>query len=383
MMTIDPSLPNAFLRCQTCSAQHELSQPIWRCPCGGLLDVEMEPAFPWAAMQTRPPGLWRYRDAIPVRGRPVSLGEPQTPLVEMAGARCQLLLKLDHLFPTGSFKDRGATVLLTKIKELGVSAIVEDSSGNAGAAIAAYAASAAISATIYVPANASQVKTAPIQLYGANLVRVPGSRSDTSRVTWQEAQRTYYASHVWNPFFVEGTKTIAFELWDQLGQQVPDWVIAPVGHGTLLLGLYRGFHHLVAAGVTHRLPRIVGVQASACSPLVQAFQGGLDHLPQMEAEETQADGIAISHPLRWRQILQAVKDTAGTMIAVNEVKIRQALLYWAGRGLLMEPTSAVALAALLDLCEDGTVGWSDRVVVPITGAGIKTASQYLAPVGIA
>lgn len=376
-MTVDPSLPKAILQCQACLSQHDPSQPIWRCPCGGLLDVEMEPRFPWPAMQVRPPGLWRYREALPVYGQPVSLGEPQTPLLEVTDAPFQLLLKVDYLFPSGSFKDRGATVLLTKVKELGLSAVLEDSSGNAGAAIAAYAARAGISATIYVPASAPPAKIAPIQLYGANLVRVPGSRSDTSQVAWQEAQGTYYASHVWNPFFVEGTKTIAFEIWDQLGQQVPDWVIAPVGHGTLLLGLYRGFRHLLAAGLIQRLPRIVGVQASACSPLVQAFQRNLGQLPELHPEETQADGIAISHPVRWQQILRAVTETAGTMVAVTEVEIRQALLYWAGRGLLMEPTSAVALAALVDLWEAGTVRPSDRIVVPITGAGAKTAGRYL------
>ena len=193
-----------------------------------------------------------------------------TPLLPVATGGREVFLKIDHLLPTGSFKDRGAAVLLTKMRELGVTSGVEDLSGNAGAAIAAYAAAAGVPVSIYVPASAPEAKVAQIRLYGARLVSVPGSREETTAAALAEAQQSYYASHVWNPFFLEGTKTVAFEIWEQSGRRAPDWVITPVGHGTMLLGLFNGFQHLLEAGVTSQLPRIVGVQAANCAPLAAA-----------------------------------------------------------------------------------------------------------------
>lgn len=339
----------------------------------------MPAEFPWQAMRDRPPGLWRYREALPiaVQTTPVSLGEPQTPLSYVDMPSGQLILKLDHLFPTGSFKDRGATVLLTKAVELGVTSVVEDSSGNAGAAIAAYAAAAGIAARIYVPASASPAKTSQITLYGAGLVRVPGTRAATAQAAWQEAQRTYYASHVWNPYFLEGTKTIAFELWEQLGCRAPDWIIVPVGHGTMLLGVFKGFEHLRQAGLIRILPRIVGVQAAACAPIYRAWLSGLNDLPQTLAVVTQAEGIAISQPVRWRQIVQAVRQSDGFLVTASEEAIESALLAWARRGQLVEPTSAVTLAAYEQMASAGRFASHDLVVAPLTGTGTKAAA-YLA-----
>jgi threonine synthase len=344
-----------------------------------LLDVVMPRQFPWATMRRRPPGLWRYREALPLgaTAEPVALGEPETPLVDISAGGPRVYLKLDFLFPTGSFKDRGAAVLMTKARELRVARVIEDSSGNAGAAIAAYAAAAAISAGIYVPEGASPAKVAQIQRYGASVVQVPGSRADTARAAMEAAQAAYYASHVWNPFFLEGTKTVAFELWEQLGRRVPDWVITPVGHGTMVLGLSKGFLHLRDAGMTDAVPRLVGVQAATCAPLVQGSRGDLTLPPVVEPGVTQADGIAVGQPTRWRQILRAIADSAGFWTAVSEEEIRESHLAWARRGLLIEPTSATATAAYQRLAAEGVFGGHQRVVVVVTGSGIKTASQRL------
>jgi threonine synthase len=372
--------PNQIiLRCQACGVEHDSSLPIWACPCGGLLDVAMPAVFPWEAMRLRPAGLWRYREALPLpaAARPVSLGEMRTPLLPVEDRASRLHLKLDFLFPTGSFKDRGAAVMLTQIRHLGVSHVVEDSSGNAGAAVAAYAAAAGISASIYVPASAPPAKTAQIALYGARLVQVPGPRAAATEAARSEAARSYYASHVWNPFFLEGVKTVAFEVWEQLGQQAPDWVITPVGHGTMLLGLYNGFNFLRQAGMVQRLPRFVGVQAAAVAPLAVALQQQTDHLPEVLAGDTLADGIAITWPLRWQQILSAVRATDGQIVTVTEHEIKQAVLAWARRGILMEPTSATALAAYRALSSKQLFGGSATVVVPITGSGVKSAQQIL------
>jgi threonine synthase len=267
--------------------------------------------------------------------------------------------------------------MLTQIRHLGVSHVVEDSSGNAGAAVAAYAAAAGISASIYVPASAPPAKTAQIALYGAHLVQVPGPRAAATEAVQQEAARSYYASHVWNPFFLEGVKTVAFEIWEQLGQQAPDWVITPVGHGTMLLGLYNGFDYLLRAGMIQRLPRIVGVQAAAVAPLAAALAHQTDHLPEVMARDTLADGIAIARPLRWQQIIRAVRATDGQIVTVAEHEIQRAALAWARRGILMEPTSATALAAYAALSSRQAFGRSATVVVPVTGSGVKSAQRIL------
>lgn len=378
MQENDPNYPTV-LRCQACNAAHPLSLPIWACPCGGLLDVDMPASFPWETMRRRPAGLWRYREALPLpaAARPVSLGEVRTPLLAVEDTASRLHLKLDFLFPTGSFKDRGAAVMLTQIRHLGVTQVVEDSSGNAGAAVAAYAAAAGISASIYAPASAPPAKTAQITLYGAQLVQTPGPRSAASEAAQRAAAGSYYASHVWNPFFLEGVKTVAFEIWEQLGQQAPDWVITPVGHGTMLLGLYNGFHYLRQAGVIQRLPHIVGVQAAAVAPLAAAMNQETTVLPQVAAGDTLADGIAIAQPLRWRQILAAVHATGGQIVTAAEEEIMQAVVTWARRGILMEPTSATALAAYAALSRNGLFGRSATVVAPITGCGVKSAAQIL------
>lgn len=367
------------LRCQTCGRALDSRQPIWVCPCGGLLDVEMSCEFPLERLAQRPPGLWRYREALPlpVQTSPVSLGEPLTPLVEATQTPCRTLLKLDYLFPTGSFKDRGASVVATQARELGVTFLVEDSSGNAGAAIAAYAAAAGARARIFVPASASPAKTALIAAYGAELVKVPGTRSATSQAAWNETRHAYYASHVWNPYFLEGTKTAAFEIWEQLGGRAPEWVITPVGHGTLLLGLAIGFRQLKQAGLIASPPRIVGVQAAACAPLVHASVASPPVLEPIAAGPTAADGIAIDQPVRWRQILEAVKESHGRLVAVSEESILAAQVTWARRGWLMEPTSATALAAYAELVSERAFESSDTVVVPITGSGAKSASRLL------
>jgi threonine synthase len=374
-----PEPKQTVLRCQVCGVEHDPSLPIWACPCGGLLDVAMPALFPWNAMRRRPAGLWRYREALPLpaAAQPVSLGEMCTPLLPIEDSASRLHLKLDFLFPTGSFKDRGAAVMLTQIRHLGVSHVVEDSSGNAGAAVAAYAAAAGISASVYVPASAPAAKTAPIALYGANLVQVPGPRAAATEAVQQEAARSYYASHVWNPFFLEGVKTVAFEIWEQLGQQAPDWVITPVGHGTMLLGLYNGFDYLLRAGMIRRLPRIVGVQAAVVAPLAAALAHQTDHLPEVMARDTLADGIAIARPLRWQQILRAVRATDGQIVTVAEHEIQRAVLAWAQRGILMEPTSATALAAYAALSSNQAFDSSSTVVVPVTGSGVKSAQRIL------
>ncbi len=380
MINLAAAHTHSILRCQTCHAQHPIDAPIWACPCGGLLDVEMPPVFPTEALPGRPASLWRYREALPLHPDtpPVSLGESMTPLLAVNANGCQIFLKIDHLLPTGSFKDRGAAILLTKMRDLGVTSAVEDSSGNAGAAIAAYAAAAGVAASIYAPASAPPAKVAQIRLFGARLVSVEGSRADTTAAALAAAQQSYYASHVWNPFFLEGVKTAAFEIWEQLGRQVPDAVVTPEGHGTMLLGLFNGFRHLLRAGVTNRLPRIIGVQTANCAPLAKAWSDGRQTLPDVVPSDTVADGIAIARPARWQQILAAVRATQGQIVAVDDKAIWRAFTNWSRRGIAVEPTAASGLAFLDKWsADDGKLLAGETVVVMLTGSALKTAPQIL------
>lgn len=353
------------LLCSKCGEEYSIDEPIWRCNCEAFLDIKFSAEFPVAKIATRPPGMWRYKEAIPV-SNPVSYNEGFTPIVREKISGRDVFLKLEYLFPSGSFKDRGASVLISKARELGFKHIVEDSSGNAGAAIAAYSAKAGISCDIYVPEGTSSGKLTQISSYGANLCIVRGSREDTTQAAIITAKQHYYASHIWNPFFFQGTKTFSYETSEQLGWKAPDTIISPVGHGTLLLGAYLGFLDLKKASIIDKIPRIIGVQAESCPPLTEAWRQGKRDYVKIEKKETLSEGISIAEPLRAPQILEAVKQTGGEIISVSEDQILEALKLMLRKGYYIEPTSATAIAGLKMLNDLG------HTVIPLTGSGLKT-----------
>ncbi len=317
-----------------------------------------------AELTGRPTSLWRYAEALPASGTPVSLGEGMTPLVRSRDGR--LLFKLESSNPTGSFKDRGATVMLTALVSGGVAEVVEDSSGNAGSAVAAYSARAGVRATIYVPETASPGKLAQIAAYGARVVRVAGTREAVAAVA--QAAPGRYASHCWDPIFFHGTKTVAFELWEQLGWRAPAWVVSPVGHGTLLLGLALGFRALRAQGAIAQLPRLVAVQSAGCAPLAGPALGrgvGNGH--------TVAEGIRVMTPVRPEEVHAAVRESDGRFVVVDDAEITAARALLGSEGLFVEPTAAVAPAAAWRLVERGEVSAAEPIVVPLTGHGLKAA----------
>lgn len=363
------------LTCAKCGHTHALASLAWRCAkCGGVLDLSgFAPEPPSLdALAGRPATLWRYSEALPVaEPAGITLGEGMTPLVTTT--RPGTLAKLDYLAPTGSFKDRGAVMLLALAKELGVSRVLADSSGNAGAAVAAYAARAGIACDIYVPASTSPGKFGQLRAFGAKVVAVEGSRADTADAAAKaaDAPDVFYASHVYHPFFVQGTKTYAYEIWEQLGGRLPGTLVLPVGNGTLVLGAYLGCRDLLARGLIERLPRIVAVQAAACAPLAEAFaQDAVDlaDVATVAGEPTAAEGIAIATPARGAQILAAVRETGGTFAVVPEASIAAAHAGLAREGLYVEPTSAVCWAAL----EGGLVKDTEDTVVPMCGSGLKS-----------
>ncbi len=357
------------LICQSCRREYHSSDPVWRCRCGGLLTLVFQARFPLEKIQRRKPTLWRYREAIPIKSDTniVSFDEGFTPLVEESFFGKKVLLKQDHLFPSGSYKDRGATVLISKAKELGITKVVEDSSGNAGAAIAAYCAKATIQCHIYVPEKTSPGKITQIEQYGASLHKVPGSREQTARAALKKAKTTYYASHYWNPYFFHGTKTFLFEVVEQLGWVAPDLLILPVGNGTLLYGAFIGLKELQKAKIIETLPKIIGVQAGNCAPLYHAWKNKGKISENLTSKTTIAEGIAIENPRRETDILQAVGETNGDIITVQEKEIIDTLHTTLRKGYYIEPTSAVVIAGL----KKYSFGKNTVVVTPLTGHGLK------------
>ncbi len=360
--------PFTPFRCSNCGRLHPLNLPNWKCPiCGGLLNLSAPAAFDSRHVDPRERGLWRYRHTFPLPAdvQPITLGEGNTPLVPANVEGRTVHFKLEGLNPTGSFKDRGMAVMFAGLIAAGIPAAVEDSSGNAGAAFAGYAARAGIRARVFVPASASGPKRAQIAAYGAEVVAVEGPRSKASEAVQAAAQAgEHYASHIYNPLGLAGNATAAYEIWEQLGH-APDAVVLPVGHGTLLLGLQRGFWALKEAGLIERLPRLVGVQAMACAPIWAVQTYGRDGLGWVTEGETVAEGIRVFRPVRGDAVLAAVAESGGAILAVDDSAILAGCAALARLGLYAEPTCGVVWEAIRQ-----TPG---EVVAMLTGHGLKSA----------
>lgn len=347
-------------------------EPRWRGDSGGFVELDGRPLLEPFRLSDRPPALWRYRDVLPLSGEAfVSLGETLTPLlpIEMAGRR--VWVKQDQLLPTGSFKDRGAAVMVSKMKELGVRRAVQDSSGNAGAAVAAYCARAGIGCDIYVPQSTSAEKLRQICSYGANLILVPGDREETARVAFAAAQTGYYASHCWNPFFHHGIKTFSYEVCEQLGWHAPDCVVLPAGNGSLLIGVAIGFAELSSMNLIKKLPRLVAVQTQAYAPLFRAFERVAGEA--IGSQPTIAEGIAITAPIRLQDMLAAIEKTRGKVLTVTDGEIVHARDEMGRMGFFIEPTAAVAIAGVKKYLQAGKHDERETVVTLFTGHGLKSS----------
>ena len=267
------------------------------------------------------------------------------------------------------------TVMASYLKHRGVDHVLEDSSGNAGASLSAYAAAAGMRCRILVPETASYPKIAQIAACGADVVTIRGSRQDVADAAMEMSREIFYASHNWQPFFVEGTKTLAYELWEQLGYREPDNVVVPLGYGSNVLGCERGFAELLRNGEISRMPRIFGVQAANCAPYGAAYQSGGEALVPTAITPTIAEGIASSKPTRVADVLRAVRSSGGSIVAVSEEEIVTALGTLARMGFYVEPTSAAAAAGLSLLIEKGAIGLAETTVLVLTGTGLKASER--------
>ncbi|MFD9968033.1 threonine synthase [Streptomyces sp. NPDC059017] len=363
-------------QCPKCDVRSPVESLSWRCPrCHGPWDLDFAATpVPLDSLTGRVGSLWRYEEALPLAateatgGGPgaVSLGEGRTPLVPLTAT---VTAKLDFLMPTLSFKDRGAVMLAELARRLKPRRVIADSSGNAGTSIAAYSARAGLDCTVYVPAATSPKKIEQIAAHGARPDLVPGDREAAARAARAAADEdgVFYASHVHNPYFLHGTKTYVYEIWEDLGGRLPQVLVLPVGNGTLLLGAHLAVEELHTHGLITERPALVAVQTAAVAPLARAFRAGADDITPVEAAPTLAEGIAIPAPPRARQILSAVRACGGTFHTVTDDRIRAAQLDLAARGLFVEPTGAACWAAIQ------AHGLEDRTaVVPLCGAGAKT-----------
>lgn len=361
------------LRCRICNQPVDWPPPGPRCPrpsCRGPLQPAKNIVFDATLIEPLQQGMWRYRHLLPpLPDDPITLGEGGTPLLRFNRESYHLYIKNDSLNPTSSYKDRGAALLINSVGDAQM--VIDDSSGNAGAALAAYAARAEISARIYVPAGAPKAKLGQIARYGAELFTIDGDRDAVAAATDAAAQDpdVFYASHVWHPGYVLAVQTIAWEIWEQLGRRAPDWVVIPAGNGTLLRGIRWGFRSLQKGKLIKSLPRLAAVQAANCAPLL-AYKKGNYHPNQYVASPTIADGVAVPNPPLIEPMWSAIKKTKGRVIAVPEEDIIPAQDELAHRGFFVEPTAALSFAALPYL--ERKIKPDQTVIIILTGHGFKT-----------
>jgi threonine synthase len=362
--------------CPACGQSYAADRPLWRCDCGSHLNLAPGRGLTRNQIAVGESSLWRYAAALSLRGPPrTSLGEGWTPLVCRDWLGAEVCFKLESQMPTGSFKDRGTAVMVNHLLEAGIGAIHEDSSGNAGASIATYAAASGIPCRIYVPAAAPRGKLVQIAISGADVRAIVGTRQAVTEAALAATGESFYASHNWQPHFIEGTKTLAFELWEQLDFRPPDNILVPTGYGSNILGLERGFDELERSGEITARPRLFAVQAANCAAFAAAWAAGGDGLVPFAMAPTVADGIATSKPVRVAEVLRALHRSKGGVVAIPEEEIAPALAALGRLGLFVEPTAATAGAALTRLLHDRTIGPDQTTVVVLTGSGLKAADR--------
>lgn len=354
--------------CNSCGFPYPSKGLPHQCPhCGGVFGLRSL-NFPTSqTTKESPPSIWRYQSSfgLPPDASPIYLGEGNTPLVERVVRGKRVAFKLESLNPTGSFKDRGTAVLASFLKSRGISEVVEDSSGNAGASLAAYTSALGIQSHIFVPESASGPKLQQMLISGAHVVRIPGAREKAHQAAldYVKEKGLPYASHALLPMGISGIATIAYELAEQLGT-LPGTVIVPVGHGSMMIGLQLGLQALCAENPGCTLPIMVGVQPANCAPLAarwehKAFEG--------IKGKSMAEGTQIENPVHESEILAMLRPGQDQILAVDEGEIRAALYELAGMGFYVEPTSAMVWAALTKNQQK----LPEPIVLIISGFGLK------------
>src|SRR5262247_2260589 len=357
------------------------------CSCGAplLARYDLDKARSWSrdSLEGRVPTLWRYRELMPLFDgeEPVTLGEGFTPLVHARslGASLgldRLYIKDESLNPTNSFKARGQSAAITRAKYLGAKTIALPTAGNAGNAAAAYAAAAGLACEVFIPSDAKQPFVDECRLYGANVTLVDGLITDAGRMAAEKGGPLgwYDVSTLKEPYRIEGKKTMAYELAEQMDWQWPDWIVYPTGGGTGMVGMWKAFEEIERIGWVRpgRRPRMVSVQAENCAPIVRAFQEGSERAQPWEGASTIADGLRVPRAIGDFLILRAVRESGGTALAVADRSMVEGMLA-VGKfeGVSAAPEGGAAFVAISRLVADGTIKVDESVVLFNTGGALK------------
>ena len=387
-------MPLTHLECSKCSKSFDPKLPHFLCECGAPLLARYD--LERAAKEMRPghlalrePSMWRYREVLPVEDPEdrVSLGEGFTPLLPATRLGAQLGLKRLTIKdeggnPTGSFKARGLSAAVTMAKLLGATEVCLPSAGNAGSALAAYAAKAGLKAHVFVPKDIAQIFVMETGAYGAHVEMVDGLITDAGRICAGLARQHgwYECATLKEPYRIEGKKTMGYEIAEQMGFELPDAILYPTGGGTGLVGMWKAFAELEQMGfVGSKRPRMYAIQAEGCAPIVKAFSEGREDAPMWENAHTHAHGLRVPKALGDFLILRALRESHGAAVAVSEAEIIAGVKQAASsEGLFMAPEGGACVAALSKLKATGHLGPDDSIVVFNTGTGFKYA-ENMAP----
>jgi threonine synthase len=391
-------MPNVtHLECSLCNRRFEAGRVHNLCPCGGALLVRYDldsVRRTWIreSLAAEAPALWRYFPVLPVRSREsiVSLGEGFTPLIstKRLGASLgveQLWVKDEGLNPTGSFKARGLSAAISMALELGVGKIAIPSAGNAASAAAAYAAAAGIEAHIFMPVDVPKANYIECKTLGARVTLVEGLISDCARIVAERKEREgwFDMSTLKEPYRIEGKKTMGYEVAEQFGWELPDAILYPTGGGVGLIGMWKAFDELEQLGwIGSRRPKMIAVQAAGCQPVVRAFERGESRTEFWQGAATVASGLRVPKPLGDVLILDAVRASGGTAVAVADSETLDAGVELASlEGIFAAPEGAACVAALGKLLAAGFLSPGERIVIYNTGSGLKYVEAYSQPGG--
>ncbi|MCH3971294.1 MAG: threonine synthase [Oscillospiraceae bacterium] len=358
--------------CTKCGKRVPVSTRMPNCACGGLWQLEFTPpAFTEREIDKDLWGMFRYHNFMALEDdswKGITLGEGMTPIIHFND---DVLLKMDYFMPTLSFKDRGAAALISHCKSIGVQKVIQDSSGNAGNSVAAYCARAGITCEIFVPQGTSPQKIGMIKAYGAEVTVVSGNRDHCADVCREKVKKegAYYASHVYNPFFYEGTKTYIYEVFEQL-HRIPENLVVPVGNGTLYLGIFKGLEELYRSGAISHMPQVIALQSECCDPLLQAAAHKEKKPRQVTPLPTMAEGIAIGRPMRGEEILRYAEKYDVRFVHAPEDSILKARTELALQGIDCEYTTAANYAAYKHYC--ALYGKTHDCLITMCGAGLKS-----------
>jgi len=375
--------------CIECGKKYSKTDIVYTCECGGLLDIIYDYAtieLDMDRLKSEPPSVWKYRELLPVEREPVSIKEGGTPLykcdrlAEKIGVK-ELYVKHEGMNPTGSFKDRGMTVGVTKSLELGMKTVACASTGNTSASLAIYGAKAGIPAVVLLPEGKVALgKVAQALMHGAKVLSIRGNFDDALVLIRKlcDEEKLFYLLNSINPYRLEGQKTIGFEIVDQLGFRVPDRVVLPVGNAGNITAIYKGFKEFMKLGITDTVPKMTGIQAEGASPIVSAVKSGADDITPEMNPETVATAIRIGNPVNARKALRAIRESNGTAETVTDEELIRAQKDLAQlEGIGVEPASATSVAGLKKLVDAGVIGREETIVCITTGHLLKDPEEAI------